>query len=1095
MIAAGQTGTSDRSDRSSQQAKISGCQLLPVNNIWNTPIDTLPVDANSQQYINTIGAADTVHADFGSGLWNGGPIGIPYTTVPGTQEKVNITFYYGDESDPGPYPIPPNAPIEGGSNGDGDRHVIVVDQDNCILYEIYDAWPQPDGSWEAGSGAIYDLKSNALRPAGWTSADAAGLPILPGLVRYEEVASGEINHALRFTAPQTRRKYIWPARHYASSLTGTQYPPMGQRFRLKANFDISGFSAKNQVILRALKKYGMFLADNGSSWFLSGAPDSRWNNDDLHQLDNIKGSDFEAVDESSLMISPNSGAALQGGTTNTITVISPNGGEQWTGGTTQNVTWTSSGTVGNVKIEYSTNNGTNWSTIVSSTANDGSYSWTVPAVSSSNCKVRISETDGDPSDTSDSVFSIVTASNPEITVTSPNGGEFWAIGSTHNVTWTTSGSVGNIMIMYSTNNGTNWSTIVSSTANDGSYSWTVPAASSSNCKVRISETDGDPSDTSDSVFSIVTASNPEITVTSPNGGEKWAVGSTHNVTWTTSGSVGNVRIKYSTNNGSSWKTVVSSTANDGSYSWKIPNTPSAHCKVRIREIDGVLKDASDSVFSIVSQSGAAEIFINRSQLNVGAVISGPSTGPQTFWVRNSGAGSLNWGISDNANWLTTYPSSGTDSGMVKVSVNPTGLGAGTYTGTITVTDPNATNSPQYVTVYLTVKNSSRELPPFGSFDTPGHGSTVRSSIAVTGWALDDIEVDSVKIYRRKGGDLTYIGDAVFVEGARTDVETAYPDYPFNYKAGWGYMLLTNFLPSHGNGTFTLAAVAADNSGNEVTLGTKTITVDNANAVKPFGAIDSPMQGGEASGSRFINWGWVLTPQPNRIPTSGSTIKVYVDGVKLGQPTYNLYRADIADLFPGYANSNGAAGYFSLDTTAYTDGVHTIQWVATDNAGNTDGIGSRYFTIQNSISASKGQEDLPPGSHLPYPADKSQQADFLTDNSTVRVIKGYNAFGHAQTIYADENENITIEIKELERVEIHLSEGTRGLAPLLQWTGYQEVNSQLRQLPIGSTLDREKGIFYWQPGPGFIGEYQLIFLAGDQSGMFTRKNMTIRIKSE
>jgi hypothetical protein len=669
-------------------------------------------------------------------------------------------------------------------------------------------------------------------------------------------------------------------------------------------------------------------------------------------------------------------------------------------------------------------------------------------------------------------------------VISPNGGEKWTVGTTQNVTWSSTGTVGNVMIEYSTNNGSAWSTIVSSTANDGSYSWTVPAVSSSNCKVRITETDGDPSDTSDSVFSIVTSSNPGITVTSPNGGEKWAVGSTHTITWTTSGNVGNIKIMYSVNNGSSWTTVVSSSTNDGSYSWTIPNTPSANCKVRISETDGAPSDTSDSVFSIVSPSGAPGIFINRSQLNAGAVISGVSTGPQTFWISNSGTGSLNWGISDNANWLTTNPSSGIDSGVVKVYINPAGLSVGTYTGTITVTDPHASNSPQHVTVYLTVKNSSQELPPFGSFDSPGHGSTVRSSIAVTGWALDDIEVESVKIYRQKGGDLVYIGDAVLVEGARPDVETAYPGYPYNYRAGWGYMLLTNFLPNQGNGTFTLAAVAADNSGNEVTLGTKTIIVDNDNAVKPFGAIDTPTQGGEASGSSFINWGWVLTPQPNRIPASGSTIKVYVDGVKLGQPVYNLYRADIADLFPGYANSNGAAGYFSLDTTAYSDGVHTIQWVATDNAGNTDGIGSRYFTIQNSTSSYKaikrGQGGLPP---------------CRSGDSPVRVIKGYNTTIHPETIYPDESENITIELKELERVEIHLAEGTRGLAPLLQWTGFQEVNSQLRQLPIGSTLDRKNGIFYWQPGPGFIGEYQLIFFAGEDRRMPGVTNLTIRIISE
>jgi hypothetical protein len=221
---------------------------------------------------------------------------------------VPVTFYYEDESDPGPYPIPPDAPIEGGPEGDGDRHVLVVQEESCLLYELFDAWPQDGGaSWLAGSGAVFDLGGYALRPAGWTSADAAGLPILPGLVRYEEVAAGEIRHALRFTAPETRRAYVWPARHFASDLTGPQYPPMGQRFRLRADFDVSGFPAEVQVILRALQRYGMMLADNGSAWYLSGAPDERWDNDALHTLGQVAGADFEAVDVSGLMLNPNSG--------------------------------------------------------------------------------------------------------------------------------------------------------------------------------------------------------------------------------------------------------------------------------------------------------------------------------------------------------------------------------------------------------------------------------------------------------------------------------------------------------------------------------------------------------------------------------------------------------------------------------------------------------------------------------------------------------------------------------------------------------------------------------------------------------------------
>lgn len=284
------------------------CSVFPTNNVWNARIDRLPVDARSAAYVRSIGTTAGLHPDFGSGRWDGGPIGIPFVTVPGTQPRVPVSFADADESDPGPYPIPRNAPIEGGPAADGDRHLLVLDVARCTLYELFDAHPLPSGGWLAGSGAIFDLRSHVLRPAGWTSADAAGLPIWPGLVRYDEVASGAIRHALRFTAPQTRDAYVWPARHRASSLTDSALPSMGQRFRLKADVSLAGFSPTNQVILTALQRYGMFLADNGSSWFLSGAPDERWDNDDLHQLqEGIQGTDFEAVDESSLMLAPGSG--------------------------------------------------------------------------------------------------------------------------------------------------------------------------------------------------------------------------------------------------------------------------------------------------------------------------------------------------------------------------------------------------------------------------------------------------------------------------------------------------------------------------------------------------------------------------------------------------------------------------------------------------------------------------------------------------------------------------------------------------------------------------------------------------------------------
>lgn len=276
-------------------ASLGGRRPFPADNPWNRDISGEPVDPNSATLIASCGIRN-LHPDFGT-VWDGAPNGIPYVVVSGDQPRVPVSFYYDDESDPGPYPIPPDAPIEGGPNATGDRHVIVIDRDNWMLYELFDAHPVDGGArWEAGSGAIFDLSSNALRPAGWTSADAAGLPIFPGLVRYDEVVEqGEIRHALRFTCPVTRRAYVHPARHWASSRTDPDLPPMGMRVRLRADFDVSGFPPEVQVILTALKKYGMFLADNGSAWFISGAPDPRWNDENLAALKRVSSKEFEVV--------------------------------------------------------------------------------------------------------------------------------------------------------------------------------------------------------------------------------------------------------------------------------------------------------------------------------------------------------------------------------------------------------------------------------------------------------------------------------------------------------------------------------------------------------------------------------------------------------------------------------------------------------------------------------------------------------------------------------------------------------------------------------------------------------------------------------
>ncbi|GIH17878.1 hypothetical protein Raf01_60500 [Rugosimonospora africana] len=254
----------------------------------------------------SIGASAAVHADFGSGTWDGGPIGIPVTTVPAGQATVRVSFQYADESDPGPYPVPANAAIEGGPSSTGDRHVIVYDPAHCRDYELFAARPLSGGAWQAGSGAVYDLRGNRLRTAGWTSADAAGLPILAGLVRYQEVAAGHIDHAIRITVSHSRNSYVWPARHAASDSSDASLPAMGLRLRLKASVSLAGLPAQARVVARAMQQYGVIVADNGSPWYLSGAPDSRWDNDALHALGTLTGSDFEVVNTSGLMVSPNS---------------------------------------------------------------------------------------------------------------------------------------------------------------------------------------------------------------------------------------------------------------------------------------------------------------------------------------------------------------------------------------------------------------------------------------------------------------------------------------------------------------------------------------------------------------------------------------------------------------------------------------------------------------------------------------------------------------------------------------------------------------------------------------------------------------------
>lgn len=415
------------------------------------------------------------------------------------------------------------------------------------------------------------------------------------------------------------------------------------------------------------------------------------------------------------------------------------------------------------------------------------------------------------------------------------------------------------------------------------------------------------------------------------------------------------------------------------------------------------------------------------------------SGPQTFDLTFSNLPNASWSLF-SASFVMT-PSSGAGNATIRVTVN-------NFVGDpIRIDAPGAANSPFFVQTRTTRVASG---PPFGSFDTPINNSTgIVGAIPVTGWALDNVEVAKVDIWREPVGaepaGLVYIGDAVFVVGARPDVEAANPRVPFNYRAGWGYALLTNFLPG-GNGVFKLHAIAHNSAGTATDLGTRVITVDNAHAAKPFGTIDTPGQGGTASGSAYLNFGWALTQNPYMIPTDGSTITAYVDGVPVGHPTYNQYRSDIANLFPGLANSGGAVGFFYLDTTKLTNGVHTISWNVFDNQGRGEGIGSRYFNVLNSGTAAALEET----------ATRSLSRDEVTLRS------GYDLDRPAEALTPARNGEYSIDMEQLGRIELQVG-ATRG---------YALVNGRRRALPVGSTL--KDGSFYWQAGPGFLGEFQLVF---------------------
>jgi hypothetical protein len=375
---------------------------------------------------------------------------------------------------------------------------------------------------------------------------------------------------------------------------------------------------------------------------------------------------------------------------------------------------------------------------------------------------------------------------------------------------------------------------------------------------------------------------------------------------------------------------------------------------------------------------------------------------------------------------------------------------------------------------------------------------VRGQIPVTGWALDDIEVDRVEIWRRAEPEdppeainpegLVPVGTALFVEGARPNLETDFPYnlYPYNYKGGWGYMLLTYGLARRGNGEYVLHAFVWDVEGKKTALGTKTITCDNVNAVKPFGTIDTPAPGMVFPHSFYgnINFGWVLTPQPKYIPFDGSSIYVYIDGVLKGNlAEYGNYSASVAEMFPGYVNTNNSYGHYFIDLASYENGVHTIQWTAYDSEGVGEGIGSRYFSIENTGMGQAGLVATGSGKVIDGRKKRSEPYQSLSDLSlvsdsytqSVRVRQGYMIESDLREVFPNDRGVVNIKMQEVNRVEIHLSDFVDQDSGGSRYCGYIVVGDQLRPLPVGSTLDEKKGIFYWQPGAGFIGEYDFVFV--------------------
>lgn len=508
--------------------------------------------------------------------------------------------------------------------------------------------------------------------------------------------------------------------------------------------------------------------------------------------------------------------------------------------------------------------------------------------------------------------------------------------------------------------------------------------------------------------------------------------------------------------------------------------------------------------TVQSTDNTGPFSLDRTSLNFGAVRAGVRLStifspPQTVVVTPNSGAAASWTVVSGSPWLVVSPTAGTGTGTFTVELRASGLPlAGSYTGSVTVT---AGGSSLSLPVALEVKGQGTTRGPIGSFDTPIDGSKdVSGAVPVTGWAVDDVMVSKVQIFRDpvpgEAGEI-YVGDATFVAGARPDVEAGFATWPLNYRAGWGFMLLTNMLPdietraaAGGNGTFRIHAYALDPEGNATKLGTKTIHVKNRGAKAPFGTIDTPPQGGTVSGSQYVNFGWAIAPD-GTIPADGSTITVYVDGVAMGRPSYNHYRDDIGSAFAGYSNSAGPVGFYVLDTTKLSNGMHSIAWVASDTSGNSSGLGSRFFTVLNDETASVTMAvqsatftGAPAGAGAALGQSAERVADVPLENTSVEVSRTADVLHQPETVVPDWDGELEIQTVETEPIELRLATTfTSGLGG--SYEGYLVSHGSMRPLPLGSTLDTTSGVFSWQPGAGYVGTYELVFLRTAEDGQKTR----------